>query len=195
MAKRFLDEIESAKFSSQKRKNHDGNTCGKQKLREISALRKETRRIPERKRTKGDACIFRRVESTEENLCALPPDPKLPATTMENMLRMTGRLKRAVHREFTSQSCCKFAEKGTLLHKEADGLPTTRAEKGSGKGFCRPNEGREHLGSVFQEIEQSKFKSIVWKDTEFSWDQFCVHYTKSAPHFSKIRERNVCRWV
>ena len=108
--KRFLDEFESSKFSCEKWKNHDGNSCGKHKLREISELWKETWRIVERKRAKGNGCIFRRDDSNEENLCALPPDPKPSATQMKNSLRMTGNLKRAVHREKASKTAQRVSQ-------------------------------------------------------------------------------------
>ena len=51
-------------------------------------------------------------------------------------------------------------EKCTFLHKEADSLPTRRAEKGSGKGFCRPNEERETLG-FRHDLKGTKFMGSI----------------------------------
>ena len=66
----------------------------------------------------------------------------------------------SICQNYISPSGCKFGEKSSFLHREADRQPNRRPKKGGGKGCVALLKNAKQLGCTFQDIGPPKFKSV-----------------------------------
>ena len=81
---------------------------------------------------------------------------------------------------------CKFDERCSFLHREADGQPQ---KKNGGKGSVAPQKNSKQPDCASQDTEPLKSNSILRRSTTFLGPKHSLQFSKGALRHMKIRER------
>ena len=168
---------------------------------------------------KGDACRFRHDDNTRGKVTRSSSLAPRPQTQNDGKFVRKGSLSEAVvllerHPEDRAEICSRETVrighliigifpyvKITKLNRDAnsaksassctevDSQPNKKPKKSGGLGSVALSKNSKQVGCVFQDIDRSKYKSILRKSTQFWGPKRSLQFSKGTLHPVKIWER------
>ena len=91
---------------------------------------------------------------------------------------------------YKSENGCRFGEKCSYAHRQVDEQPSKKSKKNGDKSAVAMLKITRQLGSVSQDMEPPKSRTISRKSSNVLKPIRCVRFTKAVVRHANIRDQN-----